>query len=124
MTLGRRVAVLIAAGLVLCAAGPTVTYHGTGTVLALLPPPSDLHATRPVIVIEHDPIAGLMAERMPFRSSPGRPTSSSGCLPADGSPSGSRTSLARLSSWRSGRSRPPPGPAGAALTGPQPLRLP
>ena len=62
MTLARRVAVLIAAGLALCAAGPTVTYHGTGTVLALLP--SDLHATRPVIVIEHDPIAGLMAERM------------------------------------------------------------
>jgi len=57
MTLARRVAVLIAAGLALCAAGPTVTYHGTGTVLALLPPPSDLHATRPVIVIEHDPIA-------------------------------------------------------------------
>jgi len=64
MTLALRVAVLIAAGLALCAAGPTVTYHGTGTVLALLPPPSDLHATRPVIVIEHDPIAGLMAERM------------------------------------------------------------
>src|SRR5438876_9359761 len=64
MTLARRVAVLIAAGLALCAARPTVTYHGTGTVLALLPPPSDLHATRPVIVIEHDPIAGLMAEHM------------------------------------------------------------
>ena len=64
MTLARRVAVLIAVGLALCAAGPTVTYHGTGTVLALLPPPSDLHATRPVIVIEHDPIAGLMAEHM------------------------------------------------------------
>src|SRR5438046_9945986 len=64
MTLARRVAVLIAAGLALCAARPTVTYHGTGTVLALLPPPSDLHTTRPVIVIEHDPIAGLMAERM------------------------------------------------------------
>src|SRR3989441_12005709 len=64
MTLARRVAVLIAAGLALCAAGPTASYHGTGTVLALLSPPSDLHATRPVIVIEHDPIAGLMADRM------------------------------------------------------------
>src|SRR5262244_1808468 len=64
MTLARRVDVLIAVALAICAAGPTVTYHGTGTVLALLPPPSDLHATRPVIVIEHDPIAGLMAERM------------------------------------------------------------
>jgi Copper binding periplasmic protein CusF len=39
-------------------------YRGRGVVLALLPPPSDLHATRPVIVIEHEPIAGLMDERM------------------------------------------------------------
>ena len=39
-------------------------YRGTGVVLAILPPPSDLHASRPVIVIEHEPIAGLMDERM------------------------------------------------------------
>jgi Cu/Ag efflux protein CusF len=39
-------------------------YRGTGVVLAILPPPSDLHATRPVIVIEHEPIAGLMDEKM------------------------------------------------------------
>lgn len=39
-------------------------YRGTGVVMAVLPPPSDLHATRPVIVIEHEPIAGLMDERM------------------------------------------------------------
>jgi len=39
-------------------------YRGRGVVLALLPPPSDLHATRPVIVIEHEPIAGLMDEKM------------------------------------------------------------
>jgi Cu/Ag efflux protein CusF len=39
-------------------------YRGTGVVMAILPPPSHLHATRPVIVIEHDPIAGLMDERM------------------------------------------------------------
>ena len=39
-------------------------YRGTGVVLALLPPPSDLHATRPVIIIKHDPIHGLMDERM------------------------------------------------------------
>ena len=39
-------------------------YRGTGVVMAILPPPSDLHATRPVIVIEHEPIAGLMDERM------------------------------------------------------------
>jgi Copper binding periplasmic protein CusF len=39
-------------------------YRGTGTVVALLPPPSSLHATRPVIIIHHDPIAGLMDEAM------------------------------------------------------------
>jgi Cu/Ag efflux protein CusF len=39
-------------------------YRGTGVVLAVLPPPSDLHPSRPVIVIEHEPIAGLMDERM------------------------------------------------------------
>ena len=39
-------------------------YRGTGVVLALLPPPSALHSTRPVIVIEHDAIAGLMNEHM------------------------------------------------------------
>jgi Cu/Ag efflux protein CusF len=39
-------------------------YRGTGVVLAILPPPSSLHATRPVIVIEHEPIAGLMNEAM------------------------------------------------------------
>lgn len=46
--------------------GPIVKpdYRGRGVVLAVLPPPSDLHATRPVIVIEHEPIAGLMDEKM------------------------------------------------------------
>jgi Cu/Ag efflux protein CusF len=39
-------------------------WSGTGVVLALLPSPSDLHATRPVIVIRHDPIPGLMDESM------------------------------------------------------------
>ena len=39
-------------------------WRGTGVVLALLPPPSSLHATRPVIVIEHEPILPLMNERM------------------------------------------------------------
>jgi len=38
--------------------------RGTGIVLALLPAPSDLHATRPVIVIRPDPIPGLMDESM------------------------------------------------------------
>ena len=32
--------------------------------MAMLPPPSPLHATRPVVVLEHEPIAGLMDERM------------------------------------------------------------
>lgn len=39
-------------------------YRGTGEVVQLLPPPSELHATRPVIIIHHDPIAGLMDESM------------------------------------------------------------
>src|SRR5262245_29777449 len=39
-------------------------YRGTGVVLAILPPPSHLHATRPVIVIEHERIPGLMDEKM------------------------------------------------------------
>jgi len=45
-------------------AAPRADYRGTGVVLAILPPPSDLHATRPVIVVEHEAIAGLMNERM------------------------------------------------------------
>ena len=44
---------------------PTVAeFRGTGVVVALLAPPSSLHATRPVIVIHHDPIVPLMPERM------------------------------------------------------------
>lgn len=39
-------------------------WRGTGVIQALVPPPSSLHATRPVIVIEHEPIAGLMKEKM------------------------------------------------------------
>jgi Cu/Ag efflux protein CusF len=39
-------------------------WRGTGVIVKLLPPPSDLHATRPVIVLQHDPIPGLMAESM------------------------------------------------------------
>lgn len=39
-------------------------WHGTGVILKLLPPPSDLHATRPVVVLQHDPIPGLMEESM------------------------------------------------------------
>ena len=43
---------------------PPVEYHGTGVVIALMPPPSSLHATRPVIVIHHGPIPPLMPEEM------------------------------------------------------------
>jgi Cu/Ag efflux protein CusF len=44
--------------------GVKVDWRGTGVVLAILRPPSDLHATRPVIVIRHEPIPGLMNEAM------------------------------------------------------------
>ena len=43
---------------------PHAEWHGTGVVLAMLRPPSDLHATRPVIVLQHEPIPGLMKEAM------------------------------------------------------------
>jgi Cu/Ag efflux protein CusF len=46
------------------AAGQAPDWRGTGIVLKLLPPPSELHTTRPVIVIQHEPIAGLMEESM------------------------------------------------------------
>jgi Cu/Ag efflux protein CusF len=39
-------------------------WRGTGVVVAILPPPSTLHATRPVIIIHHEPIRGLMNEAM------------------------------------------------------------
>jgi Cu/Ag efflux protein CusF len=52
----------------------TPDWRGTGTVLKVLPPPSELHATRPVIIIQHDPIPGLMAESMamPFLAASSR----------------------------------------------------
>jgi hypothetical protein len=43
---------------------PPARWRGTGVVLALLPPPSSLHATRPVVLLEHEAIPGLMDERM------------------------------------------------------------
>src|SRR3989442_748135 len=45
-------------------AAPRPDWRGTGVVVAILPPPSSLHATRPVIIIRHDPIRGLMDETM------------------------------------------------------------
>jgi hypothetical protein len=55
--------VVLAAALSPAHAQP-VRWRGIGTVVALLPAPSSLHATRPVIIIEHEPIAGLMQEHM------------------------------------------------------------
>lgn len=57
------------AGLPWAAAGDDRTpappeFRGTGVIVALLPPPSSLHASRPVIVIHHDPLVPLMPERM------------------------------------------------------------
>ncbi len=46
------------------ASSPKADWRGTGTVVAVLPPPSSLHATRPVIIIHHAPIHGLMEEAM------------------------------------------------------------
>jgi hypothetical protein len=46
------------------APAPRPDWRGTGTVVALLRPPSELHPTRPVIVLKHDPIPGLMEESM------------------------------------------------------------
>jgi Cu/Ag efflux protein CusF len=46
------------------APAPRPDWRGTGVVMAILPPPSSLHESRPVIVIDHDPIAGLMNEKM------------------------------------------------------------
>jgi Cu/Ag efflux protein CusF len=39
-------------------------YQGTATIVSLHPPPSTLHATRPVVVLDHEPIVGLMDEKM------------------------------------------------------------
>jgi hypothetical protein len=55
---------LFAAGGVAAQPAPKPDYRGTGVVLAILPPPSSLHATRPVIVIDHEAIQGLMDEKM------------------------------------------------------------
>lgn len=56
------------------AGAQSTQWSGVGTVMALMPAPSPLHATRPVIMLDHEPIPGLMEERMsmPFLvSSPG-----------------------------------------------------
>lgn len=60
---------LVAAGLVWAfhtwrGAESKPDYQATGRVIALLPPPSIFHASRPVIIIHHDVVPGLMDESM------------------------------------------------------------
>jgi hypothetical protein len=64
-------------------ATPTPDYVGTGTVVSLLPPPSSLHATRPVIIIHHDPIPGLMEETMSMPFIAASPKLFEGLRPGD-----------------------------------------
>jgi len=62
---------------------PKGAWRGTGTVLAILPPPSDLHATRPVIVLQHDAIPGLMEEAMAMPFIVASPSLFEGIRPGD-----------------------------------------
>jgi hypothetical protein len=65
--LGALVLILASLGPVAAQApGPTAPrdWRGNGVVLAVLPPPSTLHPTQPVIVIQHEAIPGLMEEAM------------------------------------------------------------
>jgi Cu/Ag efflux protein CusF len=39
-------------------------WKSAATIVALMPPPSALHATRPVVILDHEPIPGLMEEKM------------------------------------------------------------
>jgi Cu/Ag efflux protein CusF len=61
---GIAAVVLLIANAALASAQPLAEYRGTGIVVALLPAPSHLHATRPVIILQHEPIPGLMEEAM------------------------------------------------------------
>jgi Cu/Ag efflux protein CusF len=76
--LRRRRFLLLGAGLAALAAGAGAwflwlrpedlsgpgMYHGTGVVLAVLAAPSPFDAKRPVIVLRHDAIPGLMEKSM------------------------------------------------------------
>jgi Cu/Ag efflux protein CusF len=55
---------VVAASAAMASAQAPQDYRGTGVVVAVMPPPSSLHATRPVIVLQHQPIPGLMDEEM------------------------------------------------------------
>ena len=58
------VVVLVAGTAAVAGGQPLLEYGGTGVVIALVPAPSSLHATRPVIILHHEPIPGLMEEEM------------------------------------------------------------
>ena len=60
------VSVTLVAGSLQGAPGSTSTpdYQGIGVIVGMHPPPSSLHATRPVVVLRHEPIVGLMDEAM------------------------------------------------------------
>ncbi|MBI3636840.1 MAG: copper-binding protein [Candidatus Rokubacteria bacterium] len=62
--LRAAVMVLLVAAAPAAAQAPKVDYRGNGVIVAIMPPPSSLHATRPVIVLEHDPLPPLMPEHM------------------------------------------------------------
>jgi Cu/Ag efflux protein CusF len=55
---------VVAATVAGAGAQPAAEYRGTGVVVAVMPAPSSLHPTRPVIVLQHRPIPGLMDEEM------------------------------------------------------------
>ncbi len=62
--MARALALALTLSLVVAAGAQPAHWSGVGTVMALLPAPSPLHATRPVVVLDHEPIPGLMDERM------------------------------------------------------------
>jgi Copper binding periplasmic protein CusF len=64
------------------ASSPT-HWRGSGVVLAILPPPSSLHATRPVIVLQHEAIPGLMEESMAMPFLVASPALFEGLRPGD-----------------------------------------
>jgi Cu/Ag efflux protein CusF len=55
---------LVAGSVAPAVAQTPAEYRGTGVVVALMLAPSSLHATSPVIVLQHRPIPGLMDEEM------------------------------------------------------------
>ena len=59
-----RVGVALLLAVIATAEAQATRWSGVGVIRAMLPAPSPLHATRPVVVLEHEPIHGLMEEKM------------------------------------------------------------